>query len=49
MREAFVNCEMAEKTVKTYIYALSLGKVNPVPAEAAAVEKAYFNFLHGDS
>ena len=49
MREAFVNCEMTEKTVKTYIYALSLGKVNPVPAEAAAVEKAYFNFLHGDS
>ena len=49
MREAFVVCEMAEKTAKTYICALSLGKVNPVPDGAAAVEKAFFNFLYGES
>ena len=49
MREAFTICELVEKTAKIYVYALSLGRVNPLPAEAAAVEKAFFNFLHGDS
>jgi len=49
MREAFVVCEMAEKTAKIYICALSLGRVNPVPAQAAGVEKAFFNFLYGES
>ena len=49
MREAFTICELAEKTAKIYICALSLGRVNPLPAEAAKVEKAFFNFIHGDS
>jgi L-fuculose-phosphate aldolase len=49
MREAFTVCEMLEKTAKTYVYALSLGSVNPVPAKAAEVEKAFFNFLYGES
>ena len=49
MREAFTICELAEKTAKIYACALSLGKVNLLPAEAAAVEKAYFNFIYGES
>ena len=49
MREAFTVCELVEKTAKIYACALSLGKVNPLPAEAAAVEKAFFNYLYGES
>jgi L-fuculose-phosphate aldolase len=49
MREAFTVCELLEKTAKIYIYALSLGKVNLLPAEIAEVEKAYFAALHSDS
>jgi len=49
MREAFTICELVEKTAKVYACALSLGKVNPLPAGAAEVEKAYFNFLYGES
>ena len=49
MREAFVNCEMLEKTARIYIYALGAGKIKPVPADAFEMEKAYFNYLHGDS
>ncbi len=49
MREAFTICELAEKTAKIYVCALSLGGINPLPAEAAKVEKAFFNFIHGDS
>lgn len=49
MREAFTVCELVEKTARIYMYALSLGKVNPLPAEAAEVEKAYFNYLYGES
>jgi L-fuculose-phosphate aldolase len=49
MREAFTICELAEKTAKIYVCALSLGRINPLPAQAAKVEKAFFNFIHGDS
>ena len=49
MREAFTNCEMLEKTARIYIYALGAGKMNPVPADALEMEKAYFDYLHGDS
>jgi len=49
MREAFTVCELVEKTAKIYACALSLGRVNPLPAEAAAVEKAFFNYLYGES
>jgi L-fuculose-phosphate aldolase len=49
MREAFTVCELLEKTAQIYVYALSLGKVNPLLAEAAEVEKAFFNYIHGES
>ena len=49
MREAFTNCEMLEKTARIYIYALGVGKINPVPADALEMEKAYFNYLYGES
>ena len=49
MREAFTVCELLEKTVEIYVCALSLGRVHPLPAEAAEVEKAYFTYLHGES
>ena len=49
MKEAFTICELAEKTAKIYVCALSLGRINPLPAQAEKVEKAFFNFIHGDS
>jgi len=49
MREAFTVCELVEKTAKIYVCALSLGRVHPLPAEAAEVEKAYFDFIYGES
>jgi len=49
MREAFTNCEMLEKTARIYIYALAAGKINPVPADALEMEKAYFNYLYSES
>jgi len=48
MREAFTNCEMLEKTARIYIYALGAGKIKPVPTDALEMEKAYFNYLHGE-
>ena len=48
MREAFTNCEMLEKTAKIYINALSVGKVRPLPAEALEMEKAFFDYVHGE-
>ena len=47
--EAFTHCEMLEKTARIFIHALSLGKVNPVPAAALEMEQAYFTYLFGDS
>lgn len=49
MREAFTNCEMLEKTATIYIYALGAGKINPLPPDALEMEKAYFNYLHGEN
>jgi L-fuculose-phosphate aldolase len=49
MREAFTVCELLEKTAKIYIGALSLGKVNLLPADMAELLKAYFAALHGDN
>jgi L-fuculose-phosphate aldolase len=49
LREAFTNCEMLEKTAKIYICALSIGKLTAIPAEALEVQKAFFNFVHGDN
>lgn len=45
MRDAFTTCELVEKTAKIYLSALALGKVNPLPAEAVEVEKAFFTML----
>jgi L-fuculose-phosphate aldolase len=45
MREAFTVCELLEKTAKIYLCALALGKVNPLPAEAIEVGKAFFALL----
>lgn len=49
MREAFTVCELLEKTAKIYVCALSLGKVNLLPADMAELLKAYFAALHGDN
>jgi L-fuculose-phosphate aldolase len=49
MREAFTMCELLEKTAKIYVFALGLGKVNPVPTDAAEVEKAYFKAIYGEN
>ena len=49
IREAFTVCELLEKTAKVYYLALSLGKVNPLPAEVVEVEKAFFNMLQSGS
>jgi L-fuculose-phosphate aldolase len=49
LREAFTNCEMLEKTAKIYICVLSIGKLTSIPAEALEVQKAYFDYVHGDS
>ncbi len=49
MREAFTACELLEKTARTYVYALSLGKVNLLPAEAIDAEKAFFTSVQGES
>ena len=45
MRDAFTNCELVEKTAKIYLLASALGRVNPLPAEAVKVEKAFFGML----
>ena len=45
MREAFTVCELLEKTAKIYLCALVVGKVNPLPAEAVEVGKAFFAIL----
>ncbi|MBE0480127.1 MAG: class II aldolase/adducin family protein [Dehalococcoidia bacterium] len=48
LREAYTNCEMLEKTARTYIYALALKKVNLLPPEALELEQAYFNYQFGE-
>ncbi len=45
MRDAFTVCELAEKTAKVYLCALTLGKVNLLPTEAVEIEKAFFAML----
>ncbi len=44
-RDALTACELIEKTAKTYLLALSTGKVNPLPAESLEAEKALYNRL----
>lgn len=49
MRDAFTNLEMLEKTAKIYICVLSIGKLTPIPAEALEVQRAFFDYIHGES
>jgi L-fuculose-phosphate aldolase len=48
MREALTICELAEEMAKIYVSALSIGKVNQLPAEAVELEKAFFAAIYGD-
>jgi L-fuculose-phosphate aldolase len=48
MREALTICELAEEMAKIYVSALSLGKVNPLPAEVVELEKAFFASVYGE-
>ena len=49
MREALTVCELAEEMAKIYVSALSLGKVNTLPAEVVELEKAFFSSVYGES
>jgi L-fuculose-phosphate aldolase len=48
IQEAFTVCQLLEKTAKIYLLALGLGKPNPLPADAADLEKAFFNAVYGE-
>jgi ribulose-5-phosphate 4-epimerase/fuculose-1-phosphate aldolase len=48
MREAMTICELAEEMAKIYVSTLSLGKVNPLPAEVVELEKAFFASIYGE-
>ncbi len=48
LREALTICELAEEMAKIYVSALSLGKVNPLPAEVVELEKAFFASIYGE-
>jgi L-fuculose-phosphate aldolase len=48
MREALTICELAEEMAKIYVSALSLGKVNQLPAEVVELEKAFFASVYGE-
>ena len=48
MREALTICELAEEMAKIYVSALSLGKVNTLPAEVVELEKALFASVYGE-
>jgi len=49
MREALTFCELAEELAKIYVSALSIGKVNQLPAEAVELEKTFFAAVYGES
>jgi L-fuculose-phosphate aldolase len=48
MREALTICELVEEMAKIYVSALSISKVNQLPAEAVELEKAFFAAIYGD-
>ena len=48
MREAFTACELVEEAAKVYYLALTIGKVNPLPAKAVEIEMAFFNMLNSN-
>ena len=45
MRDAFTSCELIEKTARIYLLSLAAGKVNRLPAEVVAAEKALYDKL----
>jgi L-fuculose-phosphate aldolase len=49
MREALAMSELLESTARIYISALSLGKVNQLPADVVELEKAVFASIYGES
>ncbi len=49
MREALTVSELLERAARIYVSALSLGKVNSLPAEAVELEKAFFASIYGES
>jgi L-fuculose-phosphate aldolase len=49
MRDAFIACELIEKTAEVYLLAVSTGKVNPLPEDVRKLEKAAYDKLQNDS
>jgi L-fuculose-phosphate aldolase len=49
MREALTFCELAEELARIYISALSIGKVNQLPADVVELEKSLFAATYGGS
>jgi L-fuculose-phosphate aldolase len=48
MCEALTICELLENTARIYVCALGSGKVHPLPAEVAELEKAFFASIYGE-
>jgi L-fuculose-phosphate aldolase len=50
MRDAFIACQIIEKTAQVYLLALATGKVIPLPEEVRKLEKeAYDKLQRGDA
>ncbi len=49
MRDAFIACELIEKTAQVYLLALGAGKVNPLPEEVRKTEKTAYDKLQNES
>ncbi len=49
MREALTMCELLEEIARIYVSALSLERVNPLPAEVVELEKALFASVYGEN
>jgi len=48
LRDAFLACELTEKTARTYLIALATGKVNLLPPSALAADQGlYRSFRSG--
>jgi L-fuculose-phosphate aldolase len=45
MRDAFIACQLIEKTAQVYLLALGTGKVNPLPEAVRKLEKAAYDQL----
>ena len=45
MRDAFTACELIEKTARIYLLALGVGKINLLPPDVFALEKAAYDKL----